>query len=142
VAEHVSGVYLTEDELRAVASLVRMGCVVVEERNGTLSARNAKLRDQLAMFARRTSFAQVSDVREPANLSSGPDPAPSCLTASTGSDVSVAVAARRTGYSLQHVRRLCRHGDLIAWRAPSGTWLIDSDSAAALAASRGRTASA
>jgi hypothetical protein len=130
VAEQLAGFCLSDDEIVLAAVLVRAGAAAIESRNGSMPAAAARLRDQLAMFARRIQLAQASAAGEHANLPGCPD------GAASGARISVAAAARMAGFTPQHIRRLCHRGDLAAVRAPSGHWLIEAWSAGILAARR------
>jgi hypothetical protein len=54
----------------------------------------------------------------------------------SGPRIGVTAAAVLTGLTPQHVRRLCRRGDLSADQTPSGVWQIDESSAAGYARRR------
>jgi len=128
----VGGVVLEGDEIRLAAYLVRLGTAALERRAGAVPAVAAALRDQLARFAAEPAPPQASATGEHANL-----PGAAGL-ASSGPRISVAAAAALAGHSPQHIRRLCRRGDLAATRpaGPDGPWEIDEGSAAAYARRR------
>jgi hypothetical protein len=132
VSGPVSGYLLGEQDAQLAWALIRHAALDLERRNGTAPTGAAALEAGLGRFARRTLFAQASAEGEPVNLDDDPDPAQS-------HQVGVTAAAALAGVSHQHIRRLCRRGDLIARKTPAGAWLIDASSAAALAARRERT---
>lgn len=137
MAEQLGGVRLTDDETVVVSVLVRIGIEHLARSNGTVAPNVRALGDQLARFARRTLLVQAAAVGEPASLPGGGAAAESVPL--LDGQIGVTAAAGRTGYSAQHVRRLCHRGVLIAFKTSAGAWLIDDSSAAALAARKGRT---
>ena len=130
MAERLGGVRLSDGETALAAALVRAGIAAIEQRHGQVPAAAFRLRDELVMFARRTSAAQAGPDREHANMPSEPEASGSELP------VTVAEAAARSGYSPQHVRRLCASGVLVSDRAPGGAWMVEEWSLAVLAARR------
>lgn len=130
MAERLGGIRLSDGEAALAAALVRAGIAAIEQRHGQVPAAAFRLRDELVMFARRTSAAQASTDREHANMPSEPEAPVSELP------VTVAEAAARSGYSPQHVRRLCASGELAAARTPGGAWMVEEWSLAVLAAQR------
>jgi hypothetical protein len=131
MAERLDGVRLADDEVALVAALVRAGVAAIESRNGSVPPAALWVRDRLAMFARRTSYAQARAPGEHANMAVASSPPPSAAR------VTVAEAAARTGYSPQHIRRLCDSGALTAARSAAGAWEIEAWSLEKLAARQG-----
>ena len=129
MAELLDGVRLGNREAVLAAYLVRAGVTALERRNGSIPEDALQLRDELATFARRISYAQASASGETANVLVGTDPAASA-------QISAAAAALQLGVSAQAVRSMCRRGALIASQSPAGAWRIDGTSVLALAALR------
>lgn len=130
MAERLGGVRLTDEETVIAAALVRAGVLALERRLGHVPREALQLRDELARFAQRTLSAQASGPGEHASMPADPE------AAASGPPVTVAEAAARSGFSPQHVRRLCASGELAAGRAPGGAWMVEEWSLQGLAARR------
>ena len=129
----VDGLELSPDEVILAARRVSAGVAASERRNGCASPPAVQLRDQLAAFAREyqreTASVLGSDGRETAKL-----PAV-VIVAGSARTQTVGAAAGLLGISPQHVRGLCRDGELTAVKAVTG-WRIEEWSVADLAARR------
>jgi hypothetical protein len=125
----VDGFLLNRIEAAGTAALIRIAVAQLQRVNGTAPASAIALAAALERFA-RTSSPQADAGREHANL---PDSADLALS---GPRIGVTAAAELAGYSPQHIRLLCRRGELLAVRSPSGGWEIDEHSAAMIARRR------
>lgn len=127
---YVDGVVLEGQDVALTARLVELGVDRLQRVNGTVPPDALRMRDELAMFARRSSLVQVTGNGAHANVLDPADPAASVPQAT------VAEAAEQTGYSAQHIRRMCASGALAAIRSAAGHWQIDGWSLEKLAAQR------
>ena len=131
MAERAAGLLLTARECDLLAILARAGAARLEQRNGaSLPPRVTALLADLERFARTSRSAGQRPGPNIANLPDDGD------LASSGTRIGVTAAAALARCSPQHVRRLCRRGDLSAARGPDGQWEIDEWSAAAHARQR------